>query len=330
MDTILNSGISINLFFQGLGGWLRMPMELFSFLGSELFFLVVIPAIYWCWNTSLGIRIGLLLMISAGLNSVVKLLCHQPRPYWYDLRVKGLAEESSFGVPSGHAQNSVVVWGGIASWIHKPWAWVGAILIILMIGLSRLYLGVHFPTDVLAGWLLGMLILIIYLWLERPVKEWMLQQSTGVQILVAFLGSVLLILLVMLARTTTAGFSLPEAWSENARQAFPEADPINPLSINGVFSNAGVLFGLALGVILLRKSGGLDTGGAWWQRLARFLLGLVGVIAIYLGLSMLFPGGDDLLANLLRYLRYGLVGLWVAWLAPLLFFKLKLARPEPR
>ncbi len=328
METLLENGIVINLFFQNLGNWLKSPMELFSFLGTELFFLVVIPAIYWCWNTALGIRIGLLLMISASLNSALKLVLHQPRPYWYDPIVKGLAEESSFGIPSGHAQNALAVWGGIASWLKRPWAWGVAILVILLIGLSRLYLGVHFPTDVLAGWLFGGLILLAYLRLEKPLQTRLAEQSLAIQIATAFLGSLLLILLTILARATSAGFVVPTEWVENARQAFPESEPINPLGISGVFSNAGVLFGLAVGVILLRRQGGLDPGGPAWQRLVRFVIGLIGVVGLYFGLSLIFPHGEDLLANLLRYVRYGLVGLWVSWLAPLVFRSLKLARPS--
>jgi membrane-associated phospholipid phosphatase len=330
MDQILNTGISINLFFQGLGSWLKTPMEMFSFLGTEYFYLAIIPAIYWCWSTALGIRIGLLLMISASLNSIFKLIFHQPRPYWYNLRVEGMAEETSFGLPSGHAQNAVVVWGGIAAWIRRPWAWIVAILLMLSIGLSRIYLGVHFPTDVLVGWLIGAVILVVYLLLENPVKQWLQKQGIGVQILAAFLGSLILILLTLLARALLGSFVVPQAWVENARQAFPESDPINPLSITGVYGNAGVLFGLALGLILLNRKGGLDTGGAWWKRLLRYILGLIGLLVLYLGLKQILPDGEDIISNLMRYLRYGVVGLWVTWLAPLLFFVLKLAKRQAK
>jgi membrane-associated phospholipid phosphatase len=328
MDQILNVGININLFFQGLGPWLKTPMELLSFLGSEYFFLVVIPAIYWCWSTALGIRIGFLLMISSSLNSFFKLLFHQPRPYWYDLRVSGLAEETSFGLPSNHAQSAVVVWGGIAAWIRRPWAWVVATLLILSISLSRIYLGVHFPTDVLAGWVIGIVILVIYLLLENPVKLWLRDQNLGIQILVAFLASLLLILLTILARSLLGGFSVPQAWIENARLVFPESEPINPLSTGGVYGNAGVLFGLAVGLALLNRHGGLDPSGPWWQRLVRYILGLVGIVILYFGLKQFLPEGEDFIANLARYLRYGFVGLWVSWLAPLIFFALKLAKRQ--
>lgn len=328
MEPILDFGIKINLALQSLGTGLRLPMELLSFLGVEQFFLLLIPAIYWCWNTTLGIRVGVLLMISASLNTDFKILFHQPRPYWYDPRVLGLAEETSFGIPSGHAQNAVVVWGAIAAWIKRPWAWVIAILLITLIGLSRLYLGVHFPSDVLAGWLFGAIILVIFLWLETPVKNWLTNQSLLIQILVASLASISLILLTYLCLFAIGDYTVPGVWMDNARSAFPESEPINPLSIASTFSTAGVLFGLSLGVIMTNRGGGFNPGGAWWKRLARFMLGIIGVLIIYLGLSLILPGGEDLLANIFRYIRYALVGLWVSWLAPVVFYKLRLAQSQ--
>jgi membrane-associated phospholipid phosphatase len=327
MEGIFDFGIQIIIWLQGLGGWLVTPMNLFSFLGREEFFILLISAIYWCWNAMLGLRVFLLLNISVLVNSTLKLLFHMPRPYWYSTTVPVFAEETSFGIPSGHAQNAVVIWGGIASWIKKTWAWVVAILLILLISLSRLYLGVHFPTDVLAGWIIGALILWIYLLLEKPVGNWFKGLSWIMQLITIFVASLLLLLLTVLAKVLSSGFSLPSIWIENARLAFPESEPLNPFSINTAFSTAGTLFGFSAGVILLARQVGtwFDPSGIWWKRLLRYLVGIAGVLIIYLGLSFIFPHGDDLLANLLRYVRYAAVGLWATWLAPLVFYSLRLA-----
>lgn len=90
---------------------------------------------------------------------------------------------------------------------------------------------------------------------------------------------------------------------------------------------AAVLFGMACGAILLERAGWLDGRGSAWQRLARYLLGLVGVVILWTGLDLIFPSSETLIALVFRFIRYGSIGLWISYLAPLLFFRLKLAAP---
>lgn len=315
-----------NLILQSLGAWLLAPMSFFSFLGTEQFYLFIAPALLWCLDAGLGLRLGLGLSISASLNAVLKLAFHSPRPYWVSERVLVLATETSFGIPSGHAQNAVVVWGLLAAWIHKTWAWVVAIFLMLMIGLSRLYLGVHFLGDVLAGWLVGGLILWAILRLERPTLAWLGRRSVSQQILAALAASLVMVVLGALMRTALGDWQTPEAWNTLAMRA-PEAEPIAPLALSGLVSQAGVFFGLALGGILLNRAGWFYAGGPALQRVLRYLIGLVGVFILYLGLGAIFPRGESVVPYLLRYLRYGLIGLWIAYLAPWLFIRLRLARP---
>lgn len=325
IQSIYDSGIAFILAFQAMGDWLNPVMQFFSFLGNDLFFLLVAPVIFWSIDTVLGLRLGLFLMVSASINEAFKLLLHSPRPYWYAPRVAALSAETSFGIPSGHAQNSVVVWGTVAHYIQKFWAWIIAIALIFFIGLSRTYLAVHFPTDVLAGWLIGALLLWFLLKIEKPLLSWLKPLSRPAQILVALAGSIGLILLSVAARATLGGWSIPQDWIDNALRAFPDVE-INPLSIRSAFSNAGAFFGLAAGAILIpNKMGNYDAKGPAWKRFVRYLIGLVGISIIYFGLSAIFPHGDDYASLGLRYLRYALVGFWVTFLAPSLFLLLKLA-----
>lgn len=322
---ILDWGIIVVLFLQGMGSALTIPMKAFTFLGNEEFFLAIAPAIYWCLDTALGLRLGLLLMISAGLNGVVKLFFHAPRPYWYSSAVKALASETSFGIPSGHAQNAVVLWGGLANGIRKTWAWIIALALVVVISLSRLYLGVHFPTDMLFGWLLGGLLLAAALKWERALVAWLRRIGPAGQLLVALGVSLGLILLGWAARLTLGSWTFPVEWADNIRITLPNGELPDPLNLDRIVSNGGVFFGMAAGAILLAKWGGYQARGAWWQLVARYLIGLVGVLALWRGLDILFPGGQNLLAASLRYLRYALVGVWVTGLAPLVFIRARLA-----
>jgi membrane-associated phospholipid phosphatase len=186
METIWNIGLTWIIFFQNQGSWLKTPMEVFSFFGTENFFLLLLPALYWCMEAGIGLRVGIILLMSTSVNDALKMAFHGPRPYWYSSDVIGFASETSFGVPSGHAQIAVGVWGMLAASIRKGWGWLIAILIILLIGISRIYLGVHFPHDVILGWLIGALLLWLVLHFWKPVTAWLKKMSLGQQILASF------------------------------------------------------------------------------------------------------------------------------------------------
>jgi hypothetical protein len=139
------------------------------------------------------------------------------------------------------------------------------------------------------------------------------------------IASLVLIVLGKLTRLPLSGWSVPEAWATLAARA-PNAEALEPLALSGLVSQAGVFFGMALGGILLKQHGWFDARGPAWQRVMRYLIGLVGVLAIYTVLGAIFPHGEALIPLLLRYLRYALIGLWVAYLAPWLFIRLSLAK----
>jgi len=324
MEILYDGGIQVVVFLQGLGEWLRGPMRLFSFLGDEYFFLLLMPIVYWAYDTRLGVRLGLLMLVSSSLSEMAKLLIHTARPFWYSTGIKAYLVETSFGMPSGHSFTASSVWGGLASFFRKAWIWIAAIFLIFFIGLSRVYNGVHFPHDLVTGWTFGGILLAVYVFLEKPVITWFKKQGLVVKIAASFGLSLVLIFLVVLAKLSLAAFTVPDVWMQNAAAFFPE-EAFDPLKIAGVFSTSGALFGLCLGVILLPRLGGFHPGGDIWKRLARVFIGVAGVLAIYLGLKAIFPEGEYFLAYILRYARYALIGLWMAGIAPFLFVKTGLA-----
>lgn len=324
MDGILDWGVSLIIWLQSLGSWLIGSMEFFSFLGNEEFYLIIAPAILWCWNLKLGLRMGLFLMISASFNGIFKMIFHGPRPYWIDNRVTGFAIETSFGVPSGHAQNAVIVWGTLAIPYRKWLVWVAAASIFFLIGLSRLVLGVHFPHDVLVGWIFGGILLWILTRISSQLVKWLQSQKTTAQLIILIASSLCLILLGLISEWASSNFYLPTQWLNNAAETHPEI-PIEPFALSGLISNAGAFLGLAAGAIWLEKKGGFSTRGTSCQLLLRYFIGLLGVIILWFGLGQVFPRGVTIGPYVLRYVRYSLVGFWVTGMAPYLFRKLGLA-----
>lgn len=326
MNSLFDTGVQFILLIQNLR-WLEMPMQFFSFLGSEYFFLFVLPVVYWCIDASLGIRIGVILLFTGGFNDFLKMVMRGPRPYWWSTQVKALAVESSFGVPSGHSQSAAVVWGMLADRLGKAWAWIVAIAIIFLIGFSRMFLAVHFPHDVLLGWLLGALTLWLFIKLWDRVADWARQKSFVQQILLALAVSALIVLFGGLAFYGLRDYAFPQEWMTNALRA---GDPLPaPVSMDATLTSAGTLFGLLAGLAWINLRGGYQVSGPVAKRILSLVIGLIGVLILYLGLKMVFPSGDSLAAYFLRYLRYALVGFWVSGGAPWLFFRFKITKPKP-
>jgi membrane-associated phospholipid phosphatase len=328
MEEIRAIEIAANIFLQSLGPWLQVIMKVFTNLGSEIFFILVMPAIYWCVDAYVGLRVGVMLLLSGTFNNIFKLLFRGPRPYWISDKVTPVVHESSFGIPSGHAMNSATVWGWMAVEAKKRWSTILALVIIFLIGFSRLVMGVHFLSDVLLGWLLGGILVLVFAKVNKPVGAWLKTLTYGKQILLAFASSTVMILLALAARSLHVEWQMPVEWAVRAGE-------IDPLSINGTLTMAGTWFGMLGGFAWLRhKYGIMSTKSPAWKLLIRYLVGLAGVLVIYLGLGQLFSMLSTTfelawVTALLRYIRYSLIGLWVSLLAPLLFKALKLAEIKP-
>jgi membrane-associated phospholipid phosphatase len=325
MSPILEWGIPVISWLQGLGAWLTPIMQAFTFLGDEQFYLLILPILLWWIDIGIGIRIGIALLLSAGLNGGLKLVFGTPRPYWVSSQVKALSSGTTYGIPSGHAQNAVVLWGRLAVWTKPTWVkWVLGIL-ILLIGVSRSYLAVHFPTDVLAGWAIGLLLLWLLVVLDEPVRKRLARMNLTGRMGMVFLLSLLVIAVGAVAFLATANRILPETWITRAAVALPGADPIDPQSMSDSITAAGTLLGLGIGGVLLLDWGKFQPRARFWVLLIRYGVGIAGLLGIYLGLSAVFPAGHTLLAYSLRYIRYATLGLWVAYLAPRLFVLLRLS-----
>jgi membrane-associated phospholipid phosphatase len=305
---------ALNLFFQNIGGTLIPIMKIFTFMGSEYFYIAALPILYWCIDEGLGIRIGAVLMISVETVSFLKLTFHTPRPYWVDSRIHPYSPETSFGLPSGHSSDSASLLGVLAASLRRWWATILIILVTLLIGLSRIVLGAHFLQDVLGGFLTGAILLGLFLLLARPVANWFNGLAFGRQILAIAGSGVLLLLPTIIMDQLLSTYILPAEWTANIGQS------INPLDPSGTFSIAGVWIGFFSGYVWLKYLGRpFQTDGTPLFRLARLPIGAVGLAVLYFGLKQVFPDTIDPLGLGLRMLRYALLGFWVSAGAPLIF-----------
>jgi membrane-associated phospholipid phosphatase len=245
------------LWLQQFSPALDLPFQAFTFLGEEEFIIFLLPLLYWCFERRVGLRLAALTLLSIYVNALAKTLANQPRPFEYDSRIKQLVAVTSRGFPSGHTQSAVVIWGYLAVQLRRRWAWILAGVLMILIPLSRLYLGVHFPTDLLGGYVIGALLLWLYLWLEPQVESWLGKQSLLWQLALAVAAPLLL-------------FLLPMANDQDALTA------------------AATMLGMGVGVALERRYVGFEAAGLWRQRVARLILGLAVVLALRYGLKAAF------------------------------------------
>ena len=315
MENLTYLFLPVSIWFQQVGDWLIPIMKGVTFLGNVEFYLLIMPLLYWCLDLSLGIRIGILLLVSGGFNSILKFAFGSPRPFWVSTQVQRLTEAYGFGFPSGHAQSAASNWGLLAVTIKKAWVTTLALIVILLIGLSRIFLGVHFLHDVLAGWLIGSLLLWIFIRLEPGIISWFKQNSLGMRLIGLVLVTGLFIL--------PAIFIVPPLNYQPLNPDFVDIDG-NPYSYDDLLTNAGAFFGLGLGIIFLEKKGTFNTKEPVWKLILRYLIGIVGILLLYAGLGRIFPNGTNLAAYTLRFIRYSLIGLWISFAAPVVFSWLKL------
>ena len=161
-------------------------MQFFSFVGrSQILACLAVGVLAWCWvNKDRAAFVGLLAVLAANetLNRILKSIFDRPRPTIFE----DFASLHSYSFPSGHAMGAVAGFGMMAVVVgrlvppSKNWAYAGAVILALLIGLSRIYLGLHWVTDVLAGYAAGATVLFAgILWLEAYPADRVVQSSTN-------------------------------------------------------------------------------------------------------------------------------------------------------
>lgn len=311
MEIIENGwGLDLIVWFQS---WRTPGVALlfapFNYLAKEGFYLLLFPFLYWCVKKSFGRRFMLLALFSAWLNVYLKNLWMRPRPFQLeDSPVKPHFDYSaSYGIPSGHAMSAATLSGYVAATLRRRWVTVAAVTFTVLMAASRMVHGVHFPQDVVAGALLGGGLVLGYHLLEDRGAAFFRELTLAGQILIPLGIGILLCVLYILSPTDSHG-------------------------LKECLTLAGVLTGGMVGSALEYRFLDFDEAGPWYVRLIRYLVGMAGLGLLY-GVLKVFEswmlsrlGDPELLGQILRTLRYGCLGIWVAFAAPWVFKKLRLVR----
>ncbi len=326
MSYVLQADYWLIFFLQGNGEWLTPVMKLFTWLGYPQAYMVAIAIIYWSGNRKLGLRMAIFLPVVSSLNSILKQAIHAPRPYWLTPDIRAIHVSNGFGMPSGHAQASIV-WLYAAALLKKGWFWIFAVVLVMGVGLSRVYLGMHFSSQVLAGWLLGIFIAFLFMRFESRVLCWFLSLTFRKQLLLISGISLLLMVLGGIMVFVLKHWEMPGDWILNSADDMAGKDEsiLSSVGMSAVAGNVGGFLGVSLGALLLHRKESFDSRGSGWTRLVRSLTGLFILIVLYKVFMIAAPGQTEaFLYSLWRFLGFFTLSFFVIFLVPLLFLRFRL------
>ena len=263
-------------------------------LGGEVIFIVAAVVVFWCVSKWEGYYLMTIAFCGTVLNQFLKLICRVPRPWVRDpnftIVESARAEATGYSFPSGHTQNAIGLFGGMARWGGRLWVRLGLTALALVIAFSRMYLGVHTPADVGVSLVLAAaLVLGLYPLMRRAQEK------------PRYMGYVLAAMLVV----SGAFVVVVEAYGFSA-----DTDAENLASgIGNAWKMLGAVAGMTLAWLLDRRYIHFETQAVWWVQVIKVAVGMALLLAIKSGLKapLLALLGHEGLAGGVRYFLLVLV-----------------------
>lgn len=282
--------------------WLDTVMAAITHLGEETVFMVAALFVFWCVSKRHGYYLLAIGFAGTVLNQFLKLLFRIPRPWVLDsdftIVESARAQATGYSFPSGHSQNAIGTFGGIARFTRRKWVRVAAIVVAVLVPLSRMYLGVHTPLDVgVAAVIAVALVFALYPLMERS------DSRHGV------MGAVLAVMLAL-----AAGYLLFVS-------LYPFPADVDAANLASGVENAWKLLGATVGMLvgwwLDVRFIHFDTRAVWYVQLIK----LVGGLALLLGIraALKAPLAAALGAGVGGAVRYGVMVLFAAAVWPMVF-----------
>jgi len=293
---------------------------LMSFLGDVYGYILIVTLVYVMFDKTQGVRLSILVLLAMCLNHVLKIIIKNPRPFIREgtyLRKWAISPDAArelateYSTPSGHAMAGGAFYSYVYLYVQNRYVRPAAIAMLVLTGLSRPYLGVHYLEDIISGWPIGILVGVIAVNQADSIADRWSRLSYRSQILVA------------------VGFSLI-LWVVTVA--------INGWRIDGqpraFLGYAGFLTGIVIGEPLELARVNFDPrSSGLTAKLTRYLLSLALVIGTVelLGLAAHKTAGDFSIAGyLFQYVRYTAAGLVNIFVAPLIFTAIGLASRAER
>lgn len=227
--------------------------ETITFLGEEAIYVLFIVILYWCINKKIALRLAFIQIFSMVINGAIKDIVKAQRPIGengiFSLRV---TTATGYSFPSGHTQGTATFWSALMKIYKKPWIYILGCFTIIAVALSRLYLGVHWPQDVVAGIVFGIISMlaadkIVYYTYKNNNYNYML-----ILVIPALVGLVF----------------------------FPSEDYVKAVAI---------VFGLYIGYILENEYISFTLKNTLLNQIVKVVIGLLGIVILKLSIKLILP-----------------------------------------
>ena len=227
--------------------------QLITICGEQIVLISIISIIYWTLDKKFGEYIAYSVLTSVLLNNSIKDIFKMKRPIGEE-GIRTLREQTATGYsfPSGHTQSASSFYGSMAIYLKNRVMYIIATVMIILIGFSRLYLGVHYPKDVIVGGILGVLTSLICYKLYNRVEN------------------------KMLLYVVTFAIFIPALTFAHS------ADFIKGM---------GTYLGFIIGIYIEKRYVNFSTEGNTGNKIIRVLLGIVILLVLQLGLKVILPSG---------------------------------------
>lgn len=270
-----------------------------SFFGEEMFVIAIVLLTFWNISKQKGFALYVNVLASVLVMGILKAVVRAPRPFVVleDIAGKRMGTATGYSFPSGHTTTAASFYTSLALLIKKRAFSIIAAIMIVLVGVSRLYLGVHWPNDVFGGLLIGVSIsLLLYRWSLQLFEDRV--RLTRFTVRYGFIAALAALVLAVLLNMDLID---PVAFT----------DLMKTLALAG----SGFLgFGFEEQLVRYRVEASLT------KKILRYFLGL-GVVVVIIASKALFPPSIYAVSS---FIRYSLVGLWATLLFPLIGRSLRL------
>ena len=270
----------LNVFFEGI-----------TMLGEETLIILLVVALWFAVDKKLAQQVFFVTATSLSVNGIIKNFAKVPRPFTKGISCVRLDTATGYAFPSGHTQGFATWSSFFAVKFKKTWLTILVAVLVGLVAFSRLYLGAHYPSDVIVGVALGVGLSILGNYLFEKVKD----------VKKLYLGTLLVLTPFIIYFLFVA-------------------DPL----FADLFKTFGMVGGMVAVSFLDEKTEPLSYDVVWWKKLVRIVLGVVLAVALKEVIKLINVFNVIQISLLIDAIRYFIVVMTVGYLCPLLFKKIKL------